>query len=215
MNHSRDPSSRKKDYFAQKFSKVRAYQYIERGMNKPELDNDRLFRRFLELNDLAAFEKLYDRYKGGLLGYVRLLTGDRQVAEDIVQDVFVKLLESPDLYKFRNRLKSYLFTAVRNRAFDLIRRRKRWQERKAKYEIEFESRGQPNKESEFTAEQISDAICGLPRDQATVLVLRIYAGLPFSEIADLEGAVENTVVSRYRYALAKMRHILEGLKDDG
>jgi RNA polymerase sigma-70 factor (ECF subfamily) len=150
---------------------------------------------------LDAFTTLYDRYGDRLFFYVRTITDDASVAEDVVQEAFVRLLRvepsGPEVP-----LAPFLFTAARNLAVD-ARRRDVVRDR-ARTSIDSPTLP-PNPESDF-----GDLIESLPPEQREVVFLKIHTGLTFAEIAEVTGLKLPTVASRYRYALEKLSGMLAG-----
>jgi RNA polymerase sigma-70 factor (ECF subfamily) len=154
----------------------------------------------LEADELTIVQvrELYEKHGGVLAAYACCCGLDFASAEDAVQQVFLKLLrgESPIL---RTPI-AYLYRAVRNVSFNMRRDRK--------YEI-----GLAEPEKWFVRERgapeevlaLQTALRELPEEQREVVFLRIWSGLTLQEIADATKMPMNTVASRYRYALEKLR----------
>ena len=141
----------------------------------------------------------------GLLLFARQWTRSAADAEDIVQEAFVKFWRRN--HKIDNR--ALLYSAVRSIALDFIRRNSRRARREASAfgETEF---SEPQFEIEDeTQRALADAIDGLPREQREVLVMKIWNELTFAEIAGALGISQNTAASRYRYALAALKKMLQ------
>ena len=171
--------------------------------------DDKLFAEFMD-GDSRAYAELYDLHKRALFAYAQMLTRDRATAEDIVQEVFVRLLEKPQHYRIGGSLKGYLYASVRNRVIDLVRRQDNWERKTNIYQIELETSQPDVDQQDITAGEIARAIAELPEEQAEVVTLHIYSGMTFAEIGGLQNCNENTAVSRYRYALAKLAKVLGG-----
>ena len=144
---------------------------------------------------------LYDRLGGALYRYALMILADPAGAADVVQQVFVGLLghrgaeiESED---------RYLYRAVRNECYSALRRRRRdfVVDQPALLEAVAPSGIDP--EERLTLER---SIRDLSAEQREVLHLKVYEGLTFHEIADQLDESINTVASRYRYAIEKLRH---------
>ncbi len=82
------------------------------------------YRRFLE-GELSAFEEIIDEYREGLIFFINRYVCDLDLAEDIAADTFAILLTKPEKYNFSVSLKTYIYTIGKNRAIDILRKRKR------------------------------------------------------------------------------------------
>jgi RNA polymerase sigma-70 factor (ECF subfamily) len=144
-----------------------------------------------------------DQHGAALVLFARQWAASGADAEDIVQEAFVRFWRS------RERVAdpaAYLYACVKHCALDWQRGRQRQARRE-------EAAARPEAEPWFTGpvEQrerraaIEAALLRLPDDQREVLVLHIWGGLSFPQIAAALGASANTVASRYRYALARLR----------
>jgi len=152
-------------------------------------------------------EQLYDQYAHALFRYAVSLLNSAEDAEDAVQEVFVKIArEHRRLSRIRN-MKAYLFTATRNAAFTLLRSRKRGERLQEELCSDYLTR--PPSADESASETIGKAFEMLNIEQREVLVLHIYEGLTFKEIAKTIGSSTSTVTSRYRYGIEKLRRVLE------
>ena len=161
-------------------------------------------------NKLApeTVRQLYERHGPALLAYARSFAADRSQAEDAVQQVFLKLLrgetETPDAPL------AYLYRAVRNTALNSRRTIKRDASLDA-VEHWFSHRG-GNQEAALA---LQSSLAELPDEQREVVIMRIWSGLTLNEIATATGAPLNTVASRYRYALEKLRERLKPYRTSG
>ena len=155
-------------------------------------------------NKLApeTVRQLYERHGPALLAYARSFAADRSQAEDAVQQVFLKLLrgetETPDAPL------AYLYRAVRNTALNSRRTIKRDASLDA-VEHWFSHRG-GNQEAALA---LQSSLAALPDEQREVVIMRIWSGLTLDEIATATFTPLNTVASRYRYALDKLRERLK------
>jgi RNA polymerase sigma-70 factor, ECF subfamily len=155
-------------------------------------------------------EAIYDQHGVSLYRYALALTSSVDDAEDAVQEVFLRIVRQQDsLAKMRN-VKAYLFTATRNAAFSILRRRRRSCELQESILSSVETDLAEHR-SDLSAElaELRRAFAGLPVDQRETLVLKIYDGLTLKEIAKIVGASAGTVASRYRYGIAKLRQAME------
>jgi len=159
-------------------------------------------RRPSDDSSSAWIGRLYDRFAPALYRYAVMVLADPAAASDVVQQVFVALLR-----RRRDEVaddERYLRRAVRNECFSALRRRQREASREAPL-LEpiapFE-----NVDVRLTIERVLRA---LSPEQREVVHLKVYEAMTFQEIADLTGEPLNTVASRYRYALDKLRARLE------
>ena len=151
-------------------------------------------------------EQLYDQYAHALFRYAVSLLNSAEDAEDAVQEVFVKIArEHRRLSRIRN-MKAYLFIATRNSAYTLLRSRKRGENLHEELCSDLLTR--PASQDDLQSDAICKGFATLPIEQREVLVLHIYDGLTFKEIAKTIGSSISTVTSRYRYGIEKMRKVL-------
>jgi RNA polymerase sigma-70 factor (ECF subfamily) len=151
-------------------------------------------RRSMRVEDV---QDLYQRHGPGLLLYARSLLGRKHMAEDVLQQVFMKLLEQKSIPE---EPRPYLFRAVRNVALNLMRSESR-QVDLADIEPWFEA---PEKDHAAQV-ALTVELMRIPEEQRQVLVLHIWGGLSFEEIGNVLAIPANTAASRYRYALQKLR----------
>ena len=155
---------------------------------------------------------LYDRYGPSLYRYALMLLADPAAAEDAVQQVFTSVLRSGASARLEAD-EPYLRRAIRNECYSMLRRRR--------------IRDPIQVEPDALLEQIASAdsnpderlalergIRLLTPEQREVVHLHVFDGLTFREIAEASGASINTVAARYRYALAKLRVLLDGVSPD-
>jgi RNA polymerase sigma-70 factor (ECF subfamily) len=147
-----------------------------------------------------------DRHGAALVLLARQWVTNRADAEDVVQEAFVRFWRS------RRRVAdptAYLYACVKSHSLDWRRaggRRARREEATARPEAEPLFAG-PLEQAERRA-AVESALRHLPEPQREVLVMRIWGGLSFPQIAAALGTPENTATSRYRYALARLREQL-------
>ena len=147
----------------------------------------------------AEIELLYRQHGPALLLFAQAVTGERGRAQDAVHQVFLKLLEKGSLSQVVDK-KAYLFACVRNAALNDSKLR----DRNAPLDPDSAWFSPPDRD--YAGEQnLRRALEALSSDQRQVMVLHIWGELTFSQISDLLDLSSNTVASRYRYALAKLR----------
>ena len=147
----------------------------------------------------AEIEVLYRQHGPALLLFATAITGERSRAQDLVHQVFLKLMEDGKLRRAEDK-KSYLFACVRNA---VLNERKRG-ERQAPLRSDTAWFSPPDRD--YAAEQnLRRALNTLPDDQRQVVILHVWGELTFSQIGDLLDISSNTAASRYRYALGRLR----------
>ena len=163
--------------------------------------------------DRQAFSQVYETYVDALLTVAVGLLGDVGLAEDVVQDVFVKFAETAAYFRLTGSLKGYLVTCTANRARDVVRRRQRSQAVPLPDADTLESR-QPSPANDAMDREhlrhVGLAMAKLPEEQREAIVLRVHGGLKFREIAAVQGVSLKTVQSRYRYGIDRLRTLLNG-----
>ncbi len=173
---------------------------------------------------VEALERLYDRYSSLVFSVsLRVLT-DRQLAEDVTQEVFLRLWRRPWSYDpERGRFRSWLMSVTRNRSIDERRRvvrRLRLEEREDDKRPDPPAPGRfhdPQLETVLAEERraVRDAMTRLPPPQREVIELAYFGGLTQVEIAARTGEPLGTVKTRVRLGIQKLRVALVGLRSDG
>ena len=160
-----------------------------------------------------ALKMLYEKYKDDLLGLAITLLRDRSLAEDVVHDVFVSFAGTTGSFRLSGTLKGYLSTCVANTARDRNRLRLRRDVGLEAAEAMDCDSGDPV-EHAIDSEQsgrLMQLLGHLPYEQREVVVLHLHQEMRFKEIAEALGISINTVQSRYRYGLEKLRSIISSM----
>ena len=159
--------------------------------------------------DASAFGLLYDRHATNLLFFAHSIVGDASLAEDLLQECFLRLLEQDPAGILHDSVRNLLTTILRNLAYDEGRRRST---RLKSYPLL--AAAAPVAEEAGQFEELALALHRLPPEQREVVILKTYAKCTFGEIAGLIGIPEPTVKSRYRYALEKLAEELQADQED-
>ena len=175
------------------------------------LEDKLLLWKFKRGSD-EAFEEIYAKYETYLITVATGLLNNTHAAEDVLHDFFVSLVKSADRLKLKGNLKAYLATCVANRARNRIRRRQ-LEPTPLDDSHEIESVAlRPDllaiQKEETTI--MNRALSHLPYEQREVVVLHLQGNLKFTQIAELQSTSVNTIRSRYRYGLEKLRSLLNG-----
>jgi RNA polymerase sigma-70 factor (ECF subfamily) len=154
---------------------------------------------------------IYDKYKDDLVTLAAALLTDVNSAEDVVHDVFVSFFKSLEKFQLTGSLKSYLTTCVANNARNKNRAKRRHQSVSLETGPAISETNQPDTAAIFGEElhRLSWALGQLPYEQREVLLLHVYSGIRFKAIAKQQGVSISTVQGRYRYALDKLRLMLD------
>jgi len=195
-------------------------------MPRPDPSDETLMLRYQQ-GDRAAFAQLVRRHQTALFNFALRQVRIPQVAEDIVQEAFVRVVQNAADFKHEARFTTWVYTITRNLCIDQLRKRAL-----RKHPSLDESRGEEGDgptlgeqtadprasvEREATGtelkERIARAVDKLPDDQREVFLMREVANLPFKEIAEITGVPENTVKSRMRYALERLQEALAEYED--
>jgi RNA polymerase sigma-70 factor (ECF subfamily) len=155
-------------------------------------------------------EELYDRYGEKLYHYLAVKLGSCQDAEDILQETFYRFGRYSVRWRMVKNPKAFVFRAVRNEANRFLKR-KTLQQKKMEMNPERINaitsvvQGPDDRAEKLLAEYLTK----LPDAQRDIIVLKVFEGMTFKEIARICGLSINTAASRYRYALSKLRLFLE------
>lgn len=155
-------------------------------------------------------ERLYDEHAQALFAFLIHLTRNEEETREILQEVFVKLAREPGLLKEARDPRAFLVRLAHNLAIDRVRRRGT----RAQHEEQF-GEGEspvvlpaPGADEAAFSSALSAALGRLPPEQRAVVHLKLWEGLTFAEIGETLGVSPNTVASRYRYGLDKLRELL-------
>jgi len=181
-------------------------------------DEDLMLR--LKSGELEAFNVLMKRHKDSVLNFCYRLTGHREEAEDITQEVFIRLFKSAESYYPKARFTVFLYTIARNLCLNYLDRERRRPDMLSLDEgveaVEKVHSKQPlpseELERKMIMQTIEKAINGLPENLRIVFVLSLYGGLKYREIAELLDCPLGTVKSRMAEACRRLRRKLEGIR---
>ena len=168
----------------------------------------------MNLNDPSTFASVYDEHAAGVYGAALRVLGDPAQAQDVAQDVFLKLWRRPERFdRSRGELGSYLRLMARSRALDLWRERQaagRASDRLKIVAARDESRPEQRpalvaERGPATAPRCAPPCASCPRQQREAIVLAYWGGLTAEEIASQAGVPLGTAKSRLRLGMAKLR----------
>lgn len=180
--------------------------------------------------DARAFEHLVGRHQRGVYNFVLRSVREQGRAEEMLQEVFLRVVRSKDRYQRTAKFTTWIYSIARNLCVDESRRA-RFRDHQS---LDAERRGKngdaggpmvarlpdPGVPTDEAAEaptirkRLEAAIDVLPDEQREVFVMRQVSGMSFREIGEALGVPENTIKSRMRYALEKLREQLGDLRHD-
>ena len=176
----------------------------------PDERDDADLVQLVAADDTDALRVLYERYGSIVFGMAQRLLGDRQLAEECTQDVFVALWRSAAKYEpGRAQVSTWLVGIAKYRAIDLVRRRAArpsdpyaeiWRGDESPDSAELVAAGDQ-------AERIAAAVAQLPPAQREALLLAYFEGLSHSEIAERLAVPLGTIKGRIRLALDRLREL--------
>ena len=168
--------------------------------------------------DENALATLISRHQSKIYGFIYSKVTDRDIADDIFQDTFIKVIKTlkSNSYNEEGKFLPWVMRISHNLIVDHFRRNKKMPMFRETEEFSIFSimtDNSPNIENRIITEQVENDLLRiieeLPDDQKEVLQMRIYQDLSFKEIADLTGVSINTALGRMRYALMNLRKVIE------
>ena len=187
-------------------------------MNAQVLSDRVLLNNYLS-GDCSAISQLIERHSRRVRDYIRMMVKDVDLADDIMQETFIKAVRFIDegRYTDNGKFLSWVLRIAHNRVLDYFRQQKSARtvnESDAGYDVLGSMRfAEQNVEDKMVAEQIEADVRRmiefLPDEQREVVQLRYYSGLSFQEIADQTGVSINTALGRMRYALINLRKLIK------
>lgn len=189
------------------------------AISKPprDIEDRELVRQFIAGNE-SAFAFLLERHKAKIFTTIYLIVKDRAIAEDLFQDVMIKVVKMIRAGKYNEEGKflPWVVRIARNLAIDHFRKQQRTplQRENDKFDIfnlvhQSEESAEQRIIRDENARYIKGLIQRLPDKQKEVLIMRHYGELSFKEIANLTNVSINTALGRMRYALINLRKMVE------
>ena len=164
--------------------------------------------------DAGAYAILYDRHSHSVYSLARKLTGEKEAAEDLAQDAFIKVWQSAGSYRAeRGGVRPWILTVVRNRNLDLLRAQAT-RRRKQEKIVASAQRSQPTEAFTEAWRTVRvgrgrQALEVIPQEQNQVLALAHFSGLTYAEIAERLRLPLGTVKGRMRLGLERLRNDCE------
>lgn len=174
-------------------------------------DDSALMLRYGD-GDVQAFEMLYRRHKDAIYRYLLRLSGHRDSADDIFQDVWGKIIKARESYRPTAKFTTFLYRVAHNCFIDYVRRNKRHSTNTV---LQPELHSDPGESVEMATERrlarerLDIALGNLPEEQRDAFLLHEEGGLSVDQIATVTGCNRETAKSRLRYAVAKLRNAID------
>ncbi len=157
-----------------------------------------------------SFSQLVDMYASRCYRYFYRLTGDREISDDLLSELFVRLVEKINLYRGGS-FECWLFKTASNIFYDYLRskqrRKKVLEAGKRRFELK---RTEMNRSESAGIDELQAQLGKLNADTRELIMLRFYAQLSFKELSELRGEPLGTVLSKVHRGLRKLRELMEG-----
>ena len=168
--------------------------------------------------DENALSILINRHQSKIYGFIYSKLSDRDIADDIFQDTFIKVIKTlkSNSYNEEGKFLPWVMRISHNLIIDYYRKNKKmpmFRETEEFSIFSIMSDNVPNIESQLITSQVESdlrkLILELPEDQKEVLMMRMYQDLSFKEISELTGVSINTALGRMRYAIMNLRKVID------
>jgi RNA polymerase sigma-70 factor (ECF subfamily) len=158
--------------------------------------------------DAQAFEALYDAHHRLVYGVALRMLGEGGAAEDVTQTVFLKVWNSPELFRGGN-FAAWIVRVTRNRALDVLRSRATRNESELPEALPEDETIEDTAFARIDAERVRNALALLPAEQREPIELGFFGGITHEEIARRSGTPLGTIKTRIRSGLRKLRTVLD------
>ncbi len=187
------------------------------GLRSTDEMTDHLLMLAVREGDVEKLGVLFERYHSPLFNFLFRLTGNRHLSEDLVQEVFVRILKYRHAYQGRNQFTSWMFQIARNARIDHFRKNPREDSDLEDHMDELASTLPTPSEAVEQKEEmriLMEALAKLPEERREVLLLRGFQGLKFEEIADVLKCSVNTIKSRAFRAIHELKVAVKQLEGE-
>ncbi|MBI4712784.1 MAG: sigma-70 family RNA polymerase sigma factor [Planctomycetes bacterium] len=172
-----------------------------------ECRDETLLREYQQ-GKAEALKELFIKYQKPLFNFVYRLSDDYTLAEDILQDLFIRMAENIGRFspKRSGSLRQWLYQVAINLYRDNYRHNQKVKEAEPNLAVKQIKAEQPNKTG-ITRSEFEELLAQLPQEQKEVVLLKVYSGLTFREISETINCPLNTALSRMQYALKSLRKV--------
>jgi len=166
--------------------------------------------RRVAAGDPGAFTALYERHKGRLFSYLVRLTGNRHIAEDLLQETWLRVYRARGSYQPSGRFQTWLFTIARRLLLDHARRAPgAWEsDTEATEALSAPERTEHGAEAKDLLLRVERALSALPPGQREVVLLARFAGLTAEEVATVTGSTPGAIRVALHRALQRLRTLI-------
>ena len=162
--------------------------------------------------DKKAFSQLVDIYASRLYGYFYRLTGNRDEANELLGELFLKLVEKIGSCRSET-FEAWLFRIASNLFTDYLRAKKRSQKMLLRIEEQVQSETQIPQKDNLLTDKLARQIQKLEAETAEIIIMRYYSQLSFEEMAQMRNEPVGTVLSKVHRGLKKLRQLMEDPDD--
>jgi len=170
------------------------------------LDDNELIQKF-QNGDEKAFDQLVRNNLNDVFGFFMKVTRDEMSAEDLTQDVFMKLYKNLKNFKHDSNFSTYLYRINSNTVSSWITRNK-WKNLLHLDQAPDKGEYDTNNEAKWNKEELWNEIYKLPNKQRRIMILRITDSLSYSEISKITGMSEGTAKVNFHHGLKKLKEVL-------
>lgn len=172
------------------------------------MDRDHQILKRVKNGDANAFSEIVQTHQRQLLCVVLRMVGDLEMAEDVVQEAFMKAYLKLHTFEGRSKFKSWLFQIALNTAKNRLRTKRNDSVDIEKVSVAVQDHQESDLSQQDLQAMIRTEVDKLPPKQKMALSLRIFEDMSFAEIAELMSCPYDTAKANYRHALMKLRHSL-------
>lgn len=199
------------------FQRLLAHVILFMKTNLVTLPDSLLVKQYIDGSELAL-ENLINRHQARVFNFINSKVQDRDTAEDIFQDTFIKVIKTikNGQYNEEGKFLPWIMRIAHNLVIDFFRKNNRMPKVRNTEEFDifqFISDNSPNAEHSMVQDQVvkdlQKLVQELPDDQKEVLIMRLYRDMSFKEIAENTNVSINTALGRMRYAIINLRKLIE------
>ena len=175
------------------------------------IDDKELIRKFTA-GDEKAFDQIVQNNLNNVFGFFMKITRDEMAAEDLTQDVFLKLYKNLKNFRYESNFSTYLYRINSNTANSWITRNK-WKGMLHLEQIAEEGKYDQKNDFEWTRQELWEEIAKLPKKQRKVVILRVTDGLSYRDISEITGMSEGTAKVNFHHGLKRLKEKLNNISD--